>query len=143
MNNAGKYTIIGIALCFLALCSVVSQVEAAEPETAAPLLCAFTKSMVCDSDGCASADLEVLDLPPFFKVDFNNKLITDVEALGGRLAKKKTPIAIIVRSDDNIILQGVQLRAWSILISKKTGKFTLTASDDEEAGVFFGACTSL
>lgn len=142
MNNAGKIITFFFVIGFIAIFGALAEVNAAEPETAAPLLCAFTKSMVCDSESCVSADLETLDLPPFFRVDFKNKLITDVEALGGRVAQKKTPFQSIVRMDNNIILQGVQLRAWSLLISEKTGKFTLTAADDDEAGVFFGVCTA-
>lgn len=143
MNNKGKVLTFFIAICLLALCSTPARADAAESETAVPLLCAFTKSTVCDIDGCGPIDLEALDLPPFFKVDFKNKLITGVEAIGGRAARKKTPIKTIQRMDNNIILQGIELRAWSILISEATGKMTLTAADDEEAGVFFGVCTPM
>jgi hypothetical protein len=143
MNNTGKVITFFTILCLLALFSALSRVDAAETETAAPLLCAFTKSTVCDSEGCAPVDLEALDLPPFFKVDFKDKLITGVEAMGDRTARKKTQIKTIQRMDNNIILQGIELRAWSILISETTGKMTLTASDDEEAGVFFGVCTRM
>jgi hypothetical protein len=34
------------------------------------------------------------------------------------------------------------LRGWTMVISKKTGKMSATASDDDEAFVLFGVCTA-
>lgn len=117
---------------------------AADLADSSPLLCAFTLSVDCDSgSGCSNTTLESLDLPPFFMVDFKGKVITDVEALGGRTARKKTPIQTIQRMDSMIVLQGIELRGWSMVISEITGKMTLTASDDDEAFVLFGNCTGL
>lgn len=135
---------------FLLLCCIsailvllIAQIpaRAADLEDSAPLLCAFTRSMDCDSEqGCSDTALESLNLPPFFKVDFKDKLITNVEALGGRTAPRRTSIQNLRRMDGVIILQGIELRAWSMLISEKTGKMTLTASDSDEAFVLFGTC---
>ena len=38
------------------------------------------------------------------------------------------------------MLQGIEIRGWSMVITEKTGKLTLTASGDDEAFVLFGAC---
>lgn len=136
---------------FLLFCCLVATFVIVPPAahaqdlaTAAPLLCAFTMSVDCDGEsGCSHPTLEELDLPPFFKVDFQNRVITDVEALGGRTARKKTPIQALQRMGDLIVLQGVELRGWSMTISERSGKMTLTASDDDEAFVLFGNCTGL
>jgi len=53
--------------------------------------------------------------------------------------------------ENKLILQGVEEGvenvedglAWSMAISKKTGKFVLSASGDGRAYVVFGTCTAL
>ncbi len=131
-----------LAIIFLFI--VQSPAQAADLGDTAPLLCAFTLSMDCDGDsGCSTTTLESLDLPPFFRVDFRNKVITDVEALGGRTAQRKTPVQTFQRMGGILFLQGIELRGWSMTISEKTGRMTLTASDDDEAFVLFGNCTGL
>ncbi len=137
-----------LALCgiatILVLCITSSKVVAADFDDSTPLICAFTRAADCDSEsGCRATTLESLDLPPFFKVDFTNKLITDVEAIGGRIPQKKTPIRTMQHMDGMIVLQGIELRGWSMLISERSGIMTLTASDDDEAFVLFGVCTKL
>jgi hypothetical protein len=137
-----------VALCgiaaLLVLCIASSKAAAADFDDSTPLICAFTRAVDCDSEsGCGDTTLETLDLPPFFKVDFKNKLITDVEAIGGRIPQKKTPIKTLQHMDGMIVLQGIELRGWTMLISEKSGIMTLTASDDDEAFVLFGVCTKL
>jgi hypothetical protein len=137
-----------VAFCTIAvtlfLCMTSSKAAAADLDDSTPLLCAFTRAVDCDSEsGCSDTTLETLDLPPFFKVDFKNNMITDVEAIGGRIPQKKTPIKTLQHMDGMIVLQGIELRGWTMLISEKSGIATLTASDDDEAFVLFGVCTKL
>jgi hypothetical protein len=137
-----------VAFCAIAitlfLCVTSSKAAAADFDASAPLLCAFSRAVDCNSEnGCGDTTIKTLDLPPFFKVDFKNKLITDVEAIGGRIPQKKTPIRTLQPMDGMIVLQGIELRGWTMLISEKSGIMTLTASDDDEAFVLFGVCTKL
>ncbi len=143
MNDREKILAFFALLCLLVFCGAMTPTDAAEPETEGPMLCAFTKSTICDNEDCTSVDLESIGLPAFFRVDLRNKMITGVEPMGGGTAGRRTPVRTSQLLGDNLILQGIELRAWSMLISRKTGKMTLTASDDEEAGVLFGVCTNM
>jgi len=128
----------------LVLCVASSQAIAADFDDSTPLLCAFTRAVDCDGEsGCVDTTAEKLDLPPFFKVDLKNKVITDVEAVGGRTSPRKTAIKTMQFMNNMIVLQGIELRGWTMLISKESGIVTLTASDDDEAFVLFGVCTQL
>jgi len=50
----------------------------------------------------------------------------------------------MVHVEGKLILQGVQEgKAWSMVITDDTDKMTLTAADDQEGFVVFGACTVL
>jgi hypothetical protein len=44
--------------------------------------------------------------------------------------------------DGTMVLQGIELRGWTMLISEKSGIMTLTASDDDEAFVLFASAQS-
>ena len=128
----------------LVLCVASSQAIAADFDDSTPLLCAFTRAVDCDGEsGCVDTTVEKLDLPPFFKVDLKNKVITDVAAIGGTTSQRKTAIKTMQFMNNMIVLQGIELRGWTMLISKESGIVTLTASDDDEAFVLFGVCTKL
>ncbi len=132
--------ITGMALLTIAL----HQAWAADFDGSAPVLCAFTSSIDCDSDnGCGGTTTESLDLPSFFKIDFKGNTISGVGPTDESRVHKTTPITVLQRMNGTLILQGVQLRAWSMVINEKTGRMTLTASDDDEAFVLFGVCTEL
>jgi len=65
------------------------------------------------------------------------------------MVRRISKIRHVEHIENKIILQGVEGGvenvddglAWSIAISKKTGKFVLSASEDEIAYVVFGSCT--
>ena len=115
------------------------QAVAAGLDGSTPILCAFTTAAECDSrNGCERTTVEDVDLPQFFKIDLSKNTITGMGAAGA--AQKETRIMGTQRMDETIILQGVELRGWTIVISEKTGKMVLTASGDDEAFVLFGVC---
>jgi hypothetical protein len=125
----------------ICICAVWSQAGAASLDGSTTIICAFTSATECDNrNGCASTFPEDLELPQFFRVDFNNKRIV---AAGQTLEGTKTGTQInsFQRLDGQLILQGVDLRAWSMVISENTGMMTLSASSDYEAFVLFGVCT--
>jgi hypothetical protein len=125
----------------ICVCLAWSQAGAAGLDGSKPIICAFTYATECDSvDGCLRADPEDLGLPPFFRVDFDNKkMVATGQIMEGM--KTETQIKNYQRLDGQLFLQGVDLRGWSIVISESTGRMTLTASGDEEAFVLFGVCT--
>jgi len=79
-------------------------------------------------------------LPRFFKVDFkNNKII----ALGAAIevgVRKETPIKSVGRGDGTPVLQGIELREWTTVISEDSGYMVLTRDGNDEAFVLFGDC---
>jgi len=128
----------GIAM-MICVCIGSYQAVAAGFDGSTPILCAFTTAAECDSrNGCERTTVEDVDLPQFFKIDLSKNTITGMGAAGA--AQKETRIMGTQRMDETIILQGVELRGWTIVISEKTGKMVLTASGDDEAFVLFGVC---
>jgi hypothetical protein len=126
----------------LVVCLMIpsQQAYAGDLDGSTPVICAFTRALECDStEGCEAATLEDLQMPRFFRVDFKNSSIAPVGILEEGV-KKETPIKTFQRQDGKLILQGFEVRGWSMVITEKTGKMTLTASGDDEAFVLFGAC---
>jgi len=91
-------------------------------------------------------DPDIVGLPRKFFIDIEAKtMIPSKESMVRRISK----IRHVEHIENKIILQGVEGGvenvddglAWSIAISKKTGKFVLSASEDGIAYVVFGSCT--
>jgi hypothetical protein len=67
------------------------------------------------------------------------------------LVRRTSKIERVVHIEDKLILQGVEEGlenvedglAWSMTISKKTGKFVLSASGDGIGYVVFGTCLTV
>ena len=104
-----------------------------------PMLCAVTGARDCSYDGdCATAAPEELNLPPFLVVDAKAKLLSEYRG------ERKTPVQTVLEKDGTLVLQGYESRAWSIVISKETGKL-LSAGTGGPDGAFVvsGICTDL
>ncbi len=102
-----------------------------------PIYCAFTKILECEGKkGCESVSAEEVSLPPFIRIEFQKNAIT---AMQGE-ETVTTEIKNLQRQDGNIILQGMQRRAWSLTISEKTGKLTLAVAGEDDGFVAFGNC---
>jgi hypothetical protein len=129
------------ALALVVCIMIPSQhAHAGDLDGSTPVICAFTRALECDStNGCEAATLEDLAMPRFFRVDFKNNKIAPVGILDEGM-KKETPIKVFQRQDGKLILQGFEVRAWSMVITEKTGQMTLTVSGDDEGFVLFGAC---
>jgi hypothetical protein len=122
------------------LCVAVCHAGPAALDGSTPLVCTFTVAAECDSrNACEAATPEDLVLPRLFRVDFANKrLVAAGPVMEGM--KLETEIKNYERRDGRLVLQGIDLRAWSMVITESTGEMTLTASGDDEAFVLFGAC---
>jgi hypothetical protein len=90
-------------------------------------------------------DPDTLGLPRNFLIDFKAKKLRPSK---DSLVRKTSNIYRVEHIENKLILQGVDEGvenvddglAWSITISKKTGKVVLSASGDGVAYVVFGTC---
>jgi len=94
------------------------------------------------------ADPDTVGLPQNFLIDFNEKIVRPSK---DSLIRRTSKIKRVEHIENKLILQGVEDGvenvddglAWSIAISKKTGKVVLSASGDGVAYVVFGTCTAV
>ena len=94
------------------------------------------------------ADPDTVGLPRNFLIDFKEKMVRPSK---DSLVRKTSKIKRVEHIENKLILQGVEDGvenvedglAWSIAISKKTGKVVLSASGDGVAYVVFGTCTAV
>ena len=131
-----------IAVCVLGL-AVLTLMSHAAPDSEGTLICAATHSVECDGydEECHQGHSDIINFPHFFRVDIKNRKlhVMDLERRG-----ETTDVTHIARSETRgwIILQGVEEgRPWSMLITEKTGRFSLVISEDDAAFNIFGACT--
>jgi len=94
------------------------------------------------------ADPDTVGLPQIFFIDFKEKIVRPSK---DSLIRRTSKIKRVEHIENKLILQGVEDGvenvddglAWSIAISKKTGKLVLSASGDGVAYVVFGTCTAV
>ena len=93
-------------------------------------------------------DPDIVGLPRRFFIDIEKKIVLpSKESMVRRISK----IQHVEHIENKVMLQGVEEGlesvddglAWSMAISKKTGKVILSASGDGVAYVVFGSCTEL
>ena len=132
-----KFKVIGLST-FLYL--VPYHLAVAQYDGSVPLLCAPIQAIDCDvEDPCLRGTPDDVNIPNFFRINLQEKMITAVKE-GGR----QTAIKNIERINGKTILQGVQDgRGWTMIMSEHTGKMSATVSDDGVGFVVFGACTPL
>lgn len=104
-----------------------------------PMLCAVTGARDCAYDGdCVATTPDEINLPPFLVVDAKAKLVSE------HRGERKTPVQSVAEKDGNLVLQGFEDRAFSIAISKETGKLVAASTGGPEgAFVISGICTEL
>ena len=91
-------------------------------------------------------DPDAVGLPRNFLIDFKEKLLRPSK---DSIVRKTSKIYRVEHIENKLVLQGINEGveniddglAWSITISKKTGKVVLSASGDDIAYVVFGTCT--
>jgi hypothetical protein len=103
-----------------------------------PMLCAVTEALECSYQGdCARETPEDINIPPFIVVDVKAKTLSEYRG------ERKSPVQNVFEKEGDVVLQGYEQRAWSMVISKETGKLSVTASGPETGFVIFGICTDL
>jgi len=94
----------------------------------------------------SDADPDIIGLPKKFVIDFDEKTLKPSK---DSMVRRISKIRHVGHIENKLILQGVEVGveniddglAWSIVISKKTGKVVLSASGNGVAYVVFGTCT--
>ena len=117
-----------------------SRVALAKFDGSVPLLCVPVQVVDCEFGGkCFTGTAEDVNLPQFFKVDFQQKLLSAIDD-----ASRTTKVTYTERDNGRLLMHGGQNgRGWTILISEETGKLSATISDEGVGFVVFGACTPL
>lgn len=115
-------------------CLPVGAVLAADFDGSRPLLCASQQVMDITGPQTIKAGMpDELGAPSFMRIDFQKKAITG--------AKRTTPIRVIEREDERLLLQGTELGlGWTLAVSEQSGKFSGSLVDDDGAIVIFGSC---
>jgi len=113
---------------------------AADFDGSTPVFCAITRMLECQNkSGCEQVFPEEVGLPPFAKIDLQNRVISATGATKDGKTRT-TEIKSIQRDRGHLILQGFEIRAWSVTIGEKTGKMTMAVAGDEDGFVLFGTC---
>jgi hypothetical protein len=101
------------------------------------LICAPVEAMDCGpGEGCSKERPEDVGAPNFLRIDFANKVIVG--------PKQTTPILLMDKSDNQLLLQGKELGyAWTLVLDQESGMMTVTLVNREAAFVLFGPCTPL
>lgn len=129
-------------ICGGALLSASMLATGAGSDGSAPLLCAVTDTVSCDSKGeCVEGSAETVNLPVFLKIDVANKTAASIRASGEQRTSK---ILSVHEEAGALVLLGVEdSGGWSAAIGESSGKLTLTAAEEDMGYLVFGACTSL
>lgn len=96
----------------------------------------------------SDVDPDTVGLPRNFVIDFQEKTMRPTK---DNLIRRISKIKHVAHIENKLILQGVEEGveniedglAWSMAISKKTGKVVLSASGDGVAYVVFGTCSAV
>jgi len=105
-------------------------------------LCASVQATVCFTDGECGVDLPWnLNVPEFIEVDLDAKRLGTTAASG---ENRMTAIEHLTRADGVIVFHGFEMgRAFSWVVSEKTGRATVAVAADGASVAVFGACTPL
>jgi len=131
----------GIALVAMAL-AVPSAAAADDLTGQQEFLCTAVQVNVCNDDGeCSSDQPWNLNIPQFIEVSLKDKRLSTTKASG---EARSTPIKNMERGDGLIVLQGFENgRAFSFLITEKTGMLVVSVAREGKAVAVFGACTPM
>jgi hypothetical protein len=130
-----------IAALALFLPFLAARIASADDLTGAQsLLCTSVQATLCTSDGdCETENPWELNIPQFLELDLKGKMMATTKASG---ENRSTPIRTLEREDGLIFIQGIEMgRAFSFVISEKTGMLSAAVARDGKAVSVFGACT--
>ncbi len=121
---------------FLGIAVSSNAVVASNFDGSRPLVCAIAEVMDCGMDNdCVSVDPESVNLPNIFRMNFKDKEMSNGD--------RKTAIEVVSAREGNTVLLGTSEdhnKAFSLLLSHTTGKFTGSVAADDYGFVLFGSC---
>jgi hypothetical protein len=101
-------------------------------------ICAFTRAYGCSQNHeCSEWTIEEMELPRFVRIDLEKNTIISLDK---KVKREDTEIDRVEKLEGLTVLQGVELRAWSIALGQESGSLTLSASGDEHGFIVFGSC---
>jgi hypothetical protein len=138
MRKGNIWTACGLLVVLSAVGPKVAR--AAEFDGSVPFLCAVMAVMECDRrGGCEHVEPAVAGLPPFLRVDVGKKTLEATDGSG-----RKSDIHSSSRDKERLVLHGGEHgRAWSVVISHKTGDMAAAIIDHDGGFLVSGACTLL
>jgi hypothetical protein len=127
-----------LRLCLMgALFAVGFSANAADFDGSRMLICAPAEAKSCSADeACINTTPNALGAPKFLRIDFGKQVIIGAE--------RTTPIKVMEKSDDQIVMQGTELGfGWTIVLDRENGDLSATLSDRDSTVVLFGSCMPL
>ena len=105
-------------------------------------LCTAVQVTACYDDGeCLTVPPWELNIPQFIEVDLEARTLATTRASG---QNRSTPIKNLEREEGQIVLQGFENdRAFSFLITEKTGMASIAVAREGLGVSVFGACTPM
>ena len=135
-----KFLIFAVMFSLCLSCGGSKDLAASDTEGSEGLLCSVCEIRECSppgEGGCVEVSRKDANFPPFLRVDQEKKTVS----FAGEEGQQQTSAASnVVQSGGNLILQGVEKRAWSLVVSEE-GSMVITASGADHAFVIFGNCT--
>ena len=106
------------------------------------ILCTSVQVTLCTDDGdCVIENPWNLNVPQFIEINLKDKRMSTTKASGENRA---TPIRTLEREDGQIFLQGIEAgRAFSFVITEKTGMASIAVAREGKTVSVFGACTPM
>ena len=104
------------------------------------IVCSTATAQICFETGeCLATPPSELNIPDFVVIDTNKKTIRTTKA---NAQNRSTAFTRVERDDQSIMLQGVDVGAFSLVIDIVTGRFSGAIARDGMSVSVFGACTS-
>lgn len=130
-----------MAIAVASSCVWIPPTFAEQVDGSKNVVCAALSAVVCIAEkGCSQGTSESINVPQFFHVDFGGQTIRATRPNGEKISSK---IISKAQEKGELILQGVENgRGWSMAISEKSGRATLSVAGDQIAYTIFGACTA-
>jgi hypothetical protein len=116
---------------------MVGTVSAGDFDGSKLLICATVEAIDCaPGEECTKGRPDDVGAPQFLRIDFAQQVIVG--------PKRTTPIRFMDTSDDQILLQGMELGfGWTLALDQDSGMMTVTLVNREGGVVLFGSCTPL
>jgi hypothetical protein len=107
------------------------------------MVCAATRVVACTKAGtCFEGEASTFDLVEFIFVDVKAKVVR--ARTQGDTRKEESPIRVLEKSSNQLILQGVENgHGWGMSIDQAGGRMTAAIAGESANFMIFGVCTAL